>query len=76
MFVAVYHRKCSRNIHSALQIEDTTANAGRIQGGNMLSLHIVCTSCHLDIYGHAGLLKHKGRYDPLSLSIARRDKKI
>lgn len=42
----------------------------------MLSLHIVCTSCHLDIYGHAGLLKHKGRYDPLSLSIARRDKKM
>lgn len=43
----------------------------------MLSLHIVCTSCHLDIYiyGHSGLLKHKGRYDP-PLSISRRDKKM
>lgn len=42
----------------------------------MLSLHIVCTSFHLDIYGHSGLLKHEGRNDPLSLNISRRDKNM
>lgn len=39
--LAVYHRKCSRSkyiLHHSLK--QITANSGRIQGGDMLSLHI------------------------------------